>query len=271
MYRWSVLMLLSLLATCGPLRAQDDVASIPIEAKTFVYGEKDVLRVNAKVRFTTVIVLPKNESILDFTCGDRDFWIVNGNQNFAYVKPAREKSATNLNLVTASGNVYSFLLTEVSGEDGVEPDLKVFVEPREQSAVAAINATPRFFTAEQVEDYRQQAEIATAAAREAKLSAQATIAQEISAFRSQYPTALQFSYRFGARKKPFFVSAIYHDDKFTYIQANPQETPALYEVKDGKPNLIQFEYRNGTYIVSKVLDDGYLVIGKQRMGFARLP
>lgn len=269
MYRWSVLIL-SLLAACGSLRADDAVISTPIASKVFVYGEKDILRVNAKVRFTTVIVLPKNETILDFTCGDKEFWIVNGNQNFAYVKPAKERSATNLNLITASGNVYSFLLTEISGE-ATEPDLKVFVEPRDESTVAAINTAPRFFAAEHVEDYRQQAEIATAAAREAKLAAQTTMEHEISSFKSEYPSTLHFVYRFEERKKPFQVSAIYHDGKFTYIQANPQETPALYEIKDGKPNLIQFEYRNGTYVVSKVLDDGYLVIGKQRLGFARIP
>ena len=35
--------------------------------KQFEYGERDVLRVNAKLRYTTLIVLPKNEQILDFT------------------------------------------------------------------------------------------------------------------------------------------------------------------------------------------------------------
>ena len=40
-------------------------------------------------------------------------------------------------------------------------------------------------------------------------------------------------------------------------------------MKDGKPNLINFEYRNGTYIVSKILDSGHLTIGKARMNFVR--
>lgn len=48
---------------------------------------------------------------------------------------------------------------------------------------------------------------------------------------------------------------MYHDGKFTYIQAH-QEPPALYEVKEGKPNLIQFEFHSGKYVVSKVLADG---------------
>src|SRR5215469_14948351 len=78
--------------------------STGLSATVVQYGEKDVLRLKAKLRYTTLIVLPKNEQILDFTCGDKDFWIVNGTQNFVYVKPARVNSETNLNLITASGN-----------------------------------------------------------------------------------------------------------------------------------------------------------------------
>ena len=44
---------------------------------------------SARLRFTTLIVLPKAEQILDFVCGDKEFWVVNGAQNFAYVKPAK--------------------------------------------------------------------------------------------------------------------------------------------------------------------------------------
>ena len=62
---------------------------------------------------------------------------------------------------------------------------------------------------------------------------------------------------------------MYHDDKFTYIHARPEETPTLYEVKDGKPNLVNFDYKNGVYVVDKILDQGYLTIGKQKLGFSR--
>jgi len=70
-------------------------------------------------------------------------------------------------------------------------------------------------------------------------------------------------------KKPFFVRAMYTNDKFTYIQARPEETPALYEVKDGKPSLINFQLSNGLYIVSKIVDNGYLVVGKKKATFTR--
>jgi type IV secretion system protein VirB9 len=80
---------------------------------------------------------------------------------------------------------------------------------------------------------------------------------------------MRFPYRFEAGKKPFFVRAMYNDDKFTYIQARPEETPALYEVQDGKPNLVNFEYKEGVYVVAKILERGYLVIGKQKLSFTR--
>jgi hypothetical protein len=53
------------------------------------------------------------------------------------------------------------------------------------------------------------------------------------------------------------------------LNRNPEEPPALYELKDGKPNLVQFEFRDGTYIAAKVLDSGYLAIGKQKLAFVR--
>src|SRR5471032_2755486 len=87
------------------------------------YSSRSVVRVNAKLRFTTMIILQKSEEILDFVCGDKDFWVISGAQNLAYVKPAKAGTSTNLNLVAASGNVYSFLLTEGTAE----ADLKLYV------------------------------------------------------------------------------------------------------------------------------------------------
>jgi type IV secretion system protein VirB9 len=242
----------------------------PQTAKVVFYGERDVIAVKAKVRFTTLIVLPKREQILDFTCGDKEFWVVNGSQNFAYVKPAKAGSHTNLNLIAASGNVYSFVLSEVTDATDSEPDLKIFVEPKDESLLSSATGQPRFATAQQVEDYRQQVEIAKAEARDVKQAAQTAIEHETNQFRAEYPANLKFPYRVESAKRPFNVTAMYTDGKFTYIQARPEEPPALYELKDGKPNLIQFEFRNGTYVAAKALDSGYLAIGKRKLSFVRL-
>jgi hypothetical protein len=39
--------------------------------------------------------------------------------------------------------------------------------------------------------------------------------------------------------------------------------------KDGKPNLINYDLRDGTYIIPKVMDSGYVELGKKRMEFSR--
>ena len=244
----------------GPIASEPQSSS-----KVVPYSDKDVIAVKAKLRYTTLIILPKDEQILDFTCGDKEFWIVNGNQNFAYVKPAKAGSRTNVNLVTASGNVYSFVLSEVSETAGVEPDLKVFVELKDASMAAATTGAPRFVAAGEVEEYRRQLQAANEETRRAKDATQSAIDSGV----SRFVTNVRFAYRFEAGKKPFMVRTIYHDDKFTYIQARPEETPTLYEIKDGKPNLVNFEYRNGVYVADKVLDRGYLAIGKQKLGFIR--
>lgn len=231
--------------------------------KAVRYGERDVIKVGAKLRYTTLIVLPKNEEILDFACGDKEFWIVNGGQNLAYVKPAKSGSETNLNLITASGNIYSFVLSEVS-ETKTEPDLKVFVEPKEESMITAAGSRT-FVSARELDDYRQQVELAKQETRQVKQSQQTAIDAGITNFLAN----VRFPYRFDAGKKPFLVRAMYNDDKFTYIQARPEETPALYEVLDGKPNLVNFQYKNGVYVVDKILARGYLAIGKQKLEFVR--
>ena len=233
--------------------------------KTIAYGSKDVVKLNTKVKFTTLIVLPEAERILDFSCGDKDMWIVNGNLNFAYIKPAKEGSMTNLNLITASGNIYTFVLVEVSNLPNTEPDLKVFVEPKEQSMISAARKAPIFVSSEDLENYRQQIDIEKQEIKRVEEAAEKELDVQISKFLSE----TKFTYRYDPEKKPFHVQAIYHDSKFTYIKAEPEETPTLYEIRDGKPNLVNFEYKDGVYIAEKVIDRGYLAIGKSRLLFVR--
>ena len=79
----------------------------PEGARVVKYAKEDVIPVHAKLRFSTLIVLPDDEEILDFTTGDREFWIINGAHNLCYVHPAQAGIRSNLNLITASGRVYS--------------------------------------------------------------------------------------------------------------------------------------------------------------------
>ena len=62
-------------------------------------------------------------------------------------------------------------------------------------------------------------------------------------------------------EKPFFVRSMWHDGEFTYLKTDATELPAIYELKDGKPSIVNFQVREGTYVVPKVLDRGYLALG----------
>jgi type IV secretory pathway VirB9-like protein len=238
-------------------------------ARVVKYGKEDIVSVHAELRFSTLIVLPDEEEILDFTTGDREFWIINGSHNLCYVHPAQAGIRSNLNLITASGHVYSFLLTEISGDPHAQPDLKLFVEPKEG---AASNGTLRgYVRAADAEAYKKEIDAAHKQAAEQVRAAQTRASDEVSQFRSTYPAKLRFDYAFDtkAAREPFLVSAIYHDETFTYIRCAAREKPSVYEVKDGKPNLVSFQLENGVYIVPKIVDSGYLAVGKKKLTFTR--
>ena len=230
------------------------------------YSNRDIITVRARLRYTTVIQLPPSEQIMDIVIGDKDNWVINGAANLAYIKPAKASAATNLNLVSTRGIIYSFLLAEI-GEGA--PDLKIFVQTHDEAILLALNSPAKYIPVERIEDYRQQAEAAKVQAREAKQAAQKAVDSKVSEFQNTYPAKVVFGYRFERGKKPFDVTEIFNDGKFTYIKASPAETPTLYELKDGTPNLVNFEFRDGTYVVAKVLESGYLAIGKKRFTFTK--
>lgn len=262
-----VIVFLSAVAFCAsPAHAATDAT-----ARVVKYSKEDIVPVRAKLRFSTLIVLPEDEEILDFTTGDKEFWVINGAHNLCYVHPAQAGIRSNLNLITASGHVYSFLLTEISSEPNTEPDLKIFVEPKEGSTVAGSTGLRGYVSAGEAEAYKKELEAMRAQAAEQVRAAKTESAGELDRFRSSYPTKLQFDYSLDSKaaREPFLVSVIYHDDSFTYIKCTAREKPALYEIKDGKPNLISFQFENGVYVAPKVIDSGYLIIGKKKLAFAR--
>jgi len=243
-------------------------------ARVIQYTETGIIPIHAKLRYSTLIVLPASEEILDYTTGDKGFWIINGVHNLCYVHPAKADIQTDLNLVTASGHIYSFLLTEISKYPDEQPDLKVFVVLKKSpdDPQSAGGAGPVQYVRESVvEDYKAEAQAARAQAQQAIQEAQAQAREQISRYQEQYAGQFRFDYTYKpkATRPPFSVSAIYHDDRFTYIKSNAQEKPTIYEVKDGKPQLVNFDYDDGVYIVPGIMDGGYLAIGKQRVRFER--
>ena len=220
---------------------------------------QSIVAIQTRVRYTTMIVLPDNEEILDVVCGDKDFWVITATHNMAHVKPAKERAATNLNLVAASGTVYSFLLTETGGSG--TPDLKVYVNADPDSP----RAKAKFYTAAQFDAVEGE----LAETRKSIDAERRRAADTVAAFQQEYPSKLQFVFGTPKYEKPFLVRAIWHDGQFTYVKTDATELPVLYEVKDGAAALVNFQVRNRTYVVPKLLERGYLALGKARFSFAQ--
>src|ERR1700737_485895 len=53
-----------------------------------------VIPLQTRLRYTTMIVLPEDDEILDVICGDKDYWIISATHNMAHVKPAKEGAPT---------------------------------------------------------------------------------------------------------------------------------------------------------------------------------
>ena len=117
------LLVTAVLALPVPMLAQDTGSVLRI-----IEAQDQIVRIQAKTRHTTVIVLPAAEDILDFVVGDSEYWHLTGAANLAFLKPIAEGVTTNVALVCASGRIYSFLVTEgkrrgtASNRPGGAPD-----------------------------------------------------------------------------------------------------------------------------------------------------
>src|SRR5437879_10600231 len=190
---------------------------------------------------------------MEAATGDKDFWIVDVVGNFCFVHPAKQGVSSHLNLITDKGNIYSFTLQDISGSPATSPDLKVIVEPADRSAIVAASGPPQFVPAAQLEQSRQQL-----------TALQSHVAQAVDEYKSAYPTQLKFDYVYKPNEPPFNIQSIYHDDRFTYIKTNAPEKFSVYEIKDGKPNLVTYDLREGTYIIPKIMRSEERRVGKQR-------
>ena len=246
-------IVLAFAAFSGAAHAQTAPAE---QARTVQYHSQDIVPIRAKVKYTTLIVVPSTEKIMEAATGDKDFWIVDVVGSFCFVHPAKPNINSNLNLITDKGNIYSFTLQDISSIGG-DPDLKVIIQPADRSSLAASNGPPQYVPAAQLAQTQERLE-----------ALQSHVTQAVDEYKSAYPLALKFDYTYKS-EEPFAIQSIYHDDKFTYIKTNAQEKFSVYEMKDGKPDLINYDLRDGTYIIPKIVDKGYVELGKKHMDFAR--
>jgi type IV secretory pathway VirB9-like protein len=225
--------------------------------RTVQYHSQDIVPIHAKLKYTTLIELPPTEKIMEAATGDKEFWIVDVVSNFCFVHPAKEGISSNLNLITDKGNIYSFTLQDVSNTSDA-PDLKVLIQPADHSSIVASAGPSQFIPAAQLEQSKQEL-----------AALQSHVEQAVDEYKSSYPLQLKFDYSYKTNESPFDIQSIYHDDKFTYIKTTAPEKFSVYEMRDGKPNLVNYDLREGTYIIPKVMDSGYVELGKKRMDFSR--
>lgn len=218
---------------------------------------------------STLIVLPAEEKVANVFAGDTVDWVFDGGHSasrFISVKPKLTGSFTDIHIVSDHGNEYTLQLHEVSAEEDTHFDSKVFINAGDKAAQQRLTDLPVFVPAADLDKAKQEA-AAAKAAQAAELKAEQTKAEQ---YRSQYPGLLRFDYAWDEKKgKELGLQEIWHDDRFTYLRGRFPETPALYEVRDKKLSLINFDFANGLYTVPKQLDNGYLTIGKQKVEFHR--
>jgi type IV secretory pathway VirB9-like protein len=225
--------------------------------------------VRAGLLQSTLIVLPAEEKAANVFAGDTVDWVFDGGHvasRFISVKPKTANSSTDIHIVSDHGNEYTLELREISSDADGHYDSKVLIQPGDKAAQERLTQLPVFVPAADLDKAKQDA-AAAQAAQAATLKAEQT-KQET--YRSQYPGSLHFDYSWDEKRgKELGLQQIWRDDKFTYLRGQFQETPALYEVKDKKPSLINFDFADGLYTVPKEVDAGYLAIGKQRVAFHR--
>jgi type IV secretion system protein VirB9 len=218
---------------------------------------------------STLILLPAEEKIATVFGGDTVDWVFDGGHvasRFISVKPKLANATTDIHIVSDHGNEYTLQLQEISSDADAHFDSKVFIIPGDRAAKDRLTDMPVFVPAAELDKAKQEA-IAAKAAQAAELKSEEVKAET---YRSQYPGSLHFDFTWDEKKgKELGLQQIWHDDKFTYLRGVFQETPALYELKDGKGSLINFDYNSGLYTVPKQLETGYLAIGKRRVDFHR--
>jgi type IV secretion system protein VirB9 len=243
----------------------------PIAPRTITVSEADTPPViRTGLLQSTLILLPAEEKIATVFGGDTVDWVFDGGHvasRFISIKPKVANSTTDIHIVSDHGNEYTLQLREISGDDDPHFDSKVFIAPADQAAKDKLVAMPVFVPAADLDKAKQEA-AAAKAAQVAELKAEETTSET---YRSQYPGKLHFDYTWDEKKgNALGLQQIWRDDKFTYLRGQFQETPALYETKDKKGSLINFDYNNGLYTVPKQLDNGYLSIGKEKVEFHRV-
>src|SRR5206468_911408 len=83
--------------------------------------KQDIVPVYSAYNYSTTVVLPDKEEVMEIEAGEKTFWSITKTAHTVTVKPllavklAHKKiDPTNINIIVASGNVYSIVVSEIS-------------------------------------------------------------------------------------------------------------------------------------------------------------
>ena len=174
-------------------------------------SERSVIPLQTRLRYTTMIVLPEGEEILDVVCGDKDFWVISATHNIAHVKPAKEGARDEPEPGDRERD--GVLVPPDREERQCSPTLKVYVK----ADAERVAGKPKYHSRGAGRSAADRSSPRRARPLE---TASATRDEAIATFKQQYPTRLQFAYGMPKYEKPFFVRSIWHDGQFTYIKSD---------------------------------------------------
>lgn len=226
--------------------------------RTVVVGERSITPIHICQLQVTTLVLPQGELTRNSTVADTENWkteTTESKQASRYLNIHVKQPLTNqttLNVMTDHDSSYTFILDMNSGTC----DSKVFIDADSALAKRIENTRP-WLSPDDAD--RLRAEVTEA--RKGQAAANASVDAKIDEFRSKYPSKLHFDYQYDAKlAKKMGVHSIYSDGKFLFVSITAIHTPVLFEVKDGKPVEIAFDFKAGLY-TAPVIEEGYLVSG----------
>jgi type IV secretory pathway VirB9-like protein len=230
--------------------------------------------VRAGLLQSTLIELPAEEKVATVFGGDTVSWVFDAGHvasRYISIKPKVADITTDLHIVSDHGNEYTIELREISSDkENLHFDSKVYISSSDAKAADNITKPPLFVPAAEAEAKETQLKKEAEDARKAAEADHKAVAAAAETFEASYPGTLHFDYTWDQKKgSALGIQQIWRDDRFTYLRGQFQETPALYELKDGKGSLINFDYNDGLYTIPKAVYNGYLAIGKQRVEFKR--
>jgi hypothetical protein len=244
-----------------------------LHVRKVIFHEDDIVPVNMQLGFDLQINFPKGEILKDARCANVDFFEVNasGNVLFIHAKDIPDGKEggkkTTVNVVTSSGVVVPFIVNEISRVRGAQADLRVDLKYASETNIVQFQNQPALVPAEKIAEEKSLNDKLQKQLQES-LSRQKFLIDS-AALREIADLDLNGYELYDKKGKEEFLGKIHvtRDKKWTFIQVDSQDAPTVLEIKDNKPVKVPVELHEGKYVITKLLNEGELRLGKSSIKF----